>query len=447
MKMFSKLVCCVVILSLIGRGPRNKLFAQVPTPASKTSSASTDAANRDGCRALKLADELVTKLDLSHPLAAMLLVDIGQLEAKSGDLDAVRELLRQLDQQKEFAQGIVARAKLKIALASGLAAINRLDQAEEVVRQIEDFQADERCVAFSEIAKQRAIQGDQAEATRFWKLAEESVANEKDVKQRRKSQGVMIRSLAEAGRIDEAKKRAAGMEARYDDRSGWGPVAERLVLQGDTATAEQIIKFRLPGANMELYQLIAVVAPKGGFIEGRAALHQMDDPALAASACHLLAVAMARRGNRDMATLQLKDSWSYMDIAKPDHEQSGRILLSSIDPTAALVSVKEALVICQEFEKKFPANLAADAYRRLATHCPADAKEDQIRFLEIAQTLSQNVRDPVDQIACIQRIFRTRSALLGEEPAIQAAEKLANGLNHGYALLGIAEGRLLPDKK
>ncbi len=447
MKVSHKIIYVVLIFTLMSCGPASKVTAQPETSVANPTSSLSDTTNRSACRSLKLANELATKLDLSNPLVAMLLSDIGQLEAKSGDLDAVRQLLQQVDKQQENSFAIIAKAKITAALATALATSNRLGDAEKVVGEIPDFQSDERCIAFSEIAKLRVAKGDLEAGTRFWKLADQSVANEKDVTKRSESERVIIRSLADAGRIEDAKKRAAGLEARHDDHRGWGPVAESLAIQGDTATAEKIIKSKLSGANWELYQLIAAVAPKGRFIEGRAALQQMDDPALAATACHLLAVALARRGSKDLATLQLKESWSFMDKANLDTAQTGRILLSSIDPSAVLAGIKATLVVCQEFEKRYPPNLAADAYRRLATHCPLEAKEDQIRYLDIAEKLSQKVLDPVEQITCIQDVFRTRSVLLGEEQAIRTAEKITEGLNRGYALLGVAEGRLLPAKK
>ncbi|MDB5386800.1 MAG: hypothetical protein JWM11_2446 [Planctomycetaceae bacterium] len=53
----------------------------------------------------------------------------------------------------------------------------------------------------------------------------------------------------------------------------------------------------------------------------------------------------------------------------------------------------------------------------------------------------------MEQTACIRDIFRHRSELLAEDEAIQAMEKITGELNRGYALLGIADGRLIPSKK
>ncbi len=278
-------------------------------------------------------------------------------------------------------------------------------------------------------------------------MAERAVADEPNVKKRNESELIIIRSLAEAGRLDDAKKRAARLEAKSDDRRGWGPVAEKLALDGDSATASKIITSKLTGLNRELHQFIAKVAPAGDVTAARAALLEMDDPVVAATACHTLAVAMAIPAYKDLAVIQFKESWTYMDKAKPDATQTGQILLSSMDPSAVLTGVKATLPVCEAFAKKFPPHLGAEAYRRLATHCPPNTKEDAARYLGVADRLTQTVRDPIDQTACIQRIARTRSVLLGEDDALRAVSQMKGTLNRGFALLGIAEGQLFPGSK
>ncbi|MDB5336018.1 MAG: hypothetical protein JWN70_1637 [Planctomycetaceae bacterium] len=446
MKMCYRTLCSILILSLLSGGLVGTLTAQLQAPQSKASSAATEM-TRNTCRSLRMADALAVRLDTSKPLAAMLIADIGKLAAQSGDLDAVKRVLQFLEKNQDNPLTMIAKAQVSAALAVALTSQDRVEAAEQIVREIPVIQSNERCTAYSEMARLRAAKADLAAASRFWKLAEESIVREKDAQLRSDAAKVLIRSLVQAGRIDDAKKRAAALEARHGDQSGWEPVAEHFALESDTDTAETIIKSKLKGANGELYQLIAAVARRGRFVEGRAALQEMDDPALAATACHLLAVALARRGSKDLAAMQLKESWSFMDQAKLNNEQSGRILLSSIDPTAILIGVPETLVVCQEFEKRYSPNLAADAYRRLATHCSATARQDQTRYLEIAEQLARKVVDPVDQTTRIQEIFRTRSMLLGEDEALQAAVKISGDLNRAYALLGVAQGRLSPDKK
>jgi hypothetical protein len=448
MNLSDKTLIGILILSLTGCSQTSELGAQPKATApAVTSPARPDTTDGKQCRSLRRADAFAKSLSLSDPWVVILRSEIGQLEAKSGDLESANQLLELLNQEKESPFAGIAKTKIKVVLASVLASQNRMEDAEKIAEEIPAVNSEQRCVVFSEIAGVRAAKGDQETATRFWRRAEQSIANEPDAKKRSESERVVIRSLAAAGQLEEAKKRAAGMEAKYDDRTGWGPVAEYLALKGNTEAAEKIINSKLEGLNSELYLLIAAIAPKGLFIEGLAALGQMDDPALAATASHLMTAAMARRGNKAMALLQLKQSWSYMDIAKPDQAQSGRILLSSIDPMAILAGVEKTLVVCQAFEKKFPPNLAADAYCRLATYCRKDANEEQARYLDHAEGLSQKVRDVADQTTCMQEIFRNRSVLLGEDQALRAAEKVTGELNRGYAFLGVAKGQLLFSKK
>ena len=437
----------ILVLSLLGVTVVASLKAQPLAQKAKSTNSSTETTHQNACRALKMADELAVRLDMSEPLAAMLVADIGQLAARSGDLNAVRQHLVFLDKHQNNAFALIAHAKISAALAIALTSQDGVEDAEHIVRGIPGIQSSERCTAYSEMAKLRALKSELSAATRYWKLAEEALASEKDPQQRSESTQVLIRSLVQAKRIEDAKKRAAAQEARHGDQTGWEPIVEHYALEGDTDTAETLIKSKLKGANWELYQLIAAVAPKGRFLEGRAALLEMNDPALAATACHLLAVAMAKRGSKNLATMQLKESWTFMDRAKLDNEQSGRILVSSIDPTAVLIGVPETLVVCQEFEKRYSPNLAADAYRRLASHCPADARQDQTRYLDRAEQLARKVVDPIARTTRIREIFRTRSKLLGEENALESAEKIDGDLNRAYALFGVAQGRLAPDQK
>lgn len=446
MQRFGRTSFVVLALGLAGCGRSNDVTAQsAATPT--TTSAPSEPTDQRQCRSLKMVGELADGLDLSDPLAAMLWSDVGECEARSGDFDAARRRIQVKETAKAEALLIIAKAKIGVALAKALAAADRLEEAERAMQQIPTFQTDQRCIAYAEVAQIRAMKGHAEAATRLWGLAERAVADEHDVKRRTESELAIIRSLADAGRPNDAKKRAASLEAKSDDRRGWAPVAEKLAVDGDSVAASKIIKAKLTGANPELYRFIAKVAPAGELTAARSALREMDDAALAATACHVLAVEMARQGHKDLAVAQLKESWTYMDQAKPDAAQTERILLSSIDPSAVLAGVPETLVVCEEFQKKFSPHISAEAYRRLATHCPPNAKEEARRFLELADRLAQTVRDPVDQTACIQRVARTRSTFLGEDKALQAATQIKGTLNRGFALLGIAEGQLFPETK
>lgn len=446
MPRFGKTFLFILVLGLAGCGQYHKVTAQ--SNALKTAQSTvTEPVPKRHCLSLKMVTVLADGLDLSDPLAVVLWSEIGKCEARSGDIEAARRRLQKNDSSNAAEFLIKAKAEIGIALAKALATDDRLEEAEQVVQQIPAYMPDQRCVAYADVAQTRAAKGHPDEATRLWALAERSVADEQNVKRRAESELVIIRSLADVGRIDEAKKRAANLEAKSDDRRGWEPVAEKLALDGDSANAQKIIESKLMGLNLELHQFIAAVASARELAAGRVALRQMDDPAMAATACHILAVAMARCGYEDLALVQLKESWSYMDAAKLDPTQSEQILLSSIDPSALLAGVKETLVVCEAFEEKFTPHVVAEAYRRLATHCPPNAKEEAARYLGVADRLTQTIRDPIDQTACIQRIARTRSVLLGEDLALKAASQINERLNRGFALLGIAEGQLFRETK
>jgi hypothetical protein len=416
--------------------------------ASKTAppTAANPAAKRH-CQSLRLAAELADGLDLSDPLAAMLWAEIGKCQARSGDVEATRRRLQVKEPANAQALLIMARAEIGVALAKALAADDRLKDAEQAIQQIPSYLSDQRCIAFADVAHVCAAKGHMEDANRLWDLAERAIADEQNVKLRAKSEVVIIRSLADAGRLDDAKKRAASLEAKSDDRRGWEPVAEKMALDGDSGTAKKIIESKLTGLNPELHQFIGRVAPAGDIAAARTALRQMDDPAMAATACHVLAVAMAIPAYKDLAVMQLKESWTYMDKAKPDPTQTGLILLSGIGPNAVLAGVKETVPVCEALAKKFPPHLGAEAYRRLATHCPPKAKEEAASYLVMADRLAEMIRDPIDQTTCLQKIARTRSAFLGEDDALRLASQIKGTLNRGYALLGAAEGQLFPESK
>ena len=446
MQRFGKTCLVLLAIGLACGDSFNKVTAQSNGTTAATTPVSEPVATRR-CRSLKMVAELADGLDLSDPLAVVLWSEIGKCEAWSGDIDAARRRIQLNEPINTQALLIMAKAEIGVALAKALATADRLREAERVIQQIPAYLFDQRCVAYADVAQVRAAKGHPEEATRLWGLADRAIADEQNVKQRSKSELVIIRSLADAGRLDDAKKRAASLEAKSDDRRGWAPVAEKLALDGDSAIAQKIIESKLTGLNQELHQFIAKVAPAGDVTAARAALREMDDPAMASTACHVLAVAMAIPAYKDLAVIQLKESWTYMDKAKPDVTQTGLILLSGIDPNAVLAGVKETLPVCEALAKKFPPHLGAEAYRRLATHCAPNAKEEAARYLGVADRLTQTVRDPIDQTACIQRIARTRSALLGEEDALRPASQIKGTLNRGYALLGVAEGQLFPEAK
>ncbi|MFO1045868.1 MAG: hypothetical protein U0941_29140 [Planctomycetaceae bacterium] len=436
----------VLVLGLACYGQTLPVMAQSDAPRAAPPTV-TNPTEKRHCQSLKMAAELVDELDLSEPLAAMLWAEIGKCQARSGDVDATRRRLLLKEPPNAQALLIMARAEIGVALAKALAADDRLKDAEQAIQQIPAYLSDQRCIAYADVAQVRAAQGHLEDATRLWGLAELAIADELNVKQRAKSERVIIRSLANSGRLDDAKKRAASLEAKSDDRRGWEPVAEKLALDGDSATAKKIVESKLTGLNQELHQFIAKVAPAGDIAAARTALRQMDDPAMASTACHVLAVAMAIPAYKDLAVIQLKESWTYMDKAKPDPTQTGLILLSGIDPNAVLAGVQETLPVCEALAKKFPPHLGAEAYRRLATHCPPKAKEEAARYLGMADRLTETIRDPIDQTTCLQKIARTRSALLGEEYALRPASQIKGTLNRGYALLGVAEGQLFPESK
>lgn len=446
MHRFRKTGLGILVLGLAWCGQTLPVIAQSDAPKAAPPTVAIPTAKRH-CESLKMAAELADGLDLSEPLAAMLWAEIGKCQARSGDVEAARRRLQIKEPANAQALLIVARAEIGVALAKALAADDRLKDAEQAIQQIPAYLSGQRCIAYADVAQVRVAQGHLEDATRLWGLAERAIADEQNVKQRAKSELVIIRSQADAGRLDDARKRAATLEAKSDDRRGWGPVAEKLALDGDSATAKKIVESKLTGLNSELHQFIANVAPAGDIATARAALRQMDDPAMASTACHALAVAMAIPAYKDLAVVQLKESWSYMDKAKPDATQTGLILLSGIDPNAVLAGVQETLPVCEALAKKFPPHVGAEAYRRLATHCPPNSKEDVARYLGVADRLAQTIRDPIDQTTCLQKIARTRSVLLGEEDALRQASQIKGTLNRGYALLGVAEGQLFPESK
>ena len=394
-----------------------------------------------------MAAELADGLDLSDPLAAMLWSEIGKCEARSGEVGAARRRVQSKEPAHAQALLMMAKAGIGVELAKALAIADQLEEAEQAVQQIPVFMPNKRCTAYADMALARAAKGYQEQATQLWGLADQTIATEKNTEKRAEYELVIIRSLADAGRLNDAKKRAAALEAKSDDRRGWEPVAEKLALDGDSATAKKIIESKLTGLNQELHQFIAKVAPAGDIVAARAALQQMDDLVMAAIACHTLAVAMAIPAYKDLAVIQFKESWTYMDEAKPDATQTGQILLSAIDPSALLAGVTETLPVCEAFAAKFPPDLGAEAYRRLATHCLPNAKEEAARYLEVADRLTQTIVDPIDQTIYFQRIARTRSVLLGEDDALKAASQIKERVNRGFALLGIAEGQLIPEAK
>jgi len=443
---FPHIICSLVlIMGLIGCGQASQpqLESAAPAPAATP----PEATESERCRSLKLADELAASLDLTNSLAAMLWSDVGQFAAKSGDLEMAKRIWRTLEQNRQDPLAIMARARIAIALAGALATRDLTQEAEQITNEIPVFMPDQQCAAFSEMAKAREARNDREAATRYWKEARRLAEADQDAEQRSESELMIIRSLVEGGRIDEAKKLAAELEARHSDQRGWGPIAAQMALNGDTETAEQLVQAKLGGLNSQLYQFIEAVAPHGNFVVGRTALQEINDPMTAAMACHLLAVSMARRGHKDLAGAQLKESWSFFDQAKADATDSGRTLVSSIDPMAVLVGVDATLPACQELEKTSAPHLAAEAYRKLAEHCPPERKEDIVRFLDHAERLAGKVQDPVFRVACFQHISRSRSALLGEESALESAKKLSAALDRGYAFLGTAEGKLLSDRK
>lgn len=96
--------------------------------------------------------------------------------------------------------------------------------------------------------------------------------------------------------------------------------------------------------------------------------------------------------------------------------------------------------ICLTLQAKFPPEYAAEGYRELATHADPNEPSELTPPLETAEELALQVTSPRERLRCIQRIYQTRSAFLGEADALRAAERLTEPLDRGFAWLGTAEG-------
>lgn len=393
-------------------------------------------------RRLQQAWEVASQENAQDPLVVELWAGIGLWCAQSGEADVTGQLLTELERQPETALKRSCRARIAGELVAVLAAAGRTEDAILFLERIPPAASPQCCAALSAIAIAREAREGQTERDPLWKRAIDAI-DQGTAQQRAENSLAIIQNLAKADRLAEAEVLATAIEKTLSNRSGWRPIAERLAIRDEMDAAKTMLREKLAGRDQDLYHFIGNVLAERRFQSRfeicRAALGRITNPVLLAQGSCVLFGEMTDSHQLPEARRELGLALQRAEKARVNHRDTGAVLLSAIDAMVALEGQPAGANICQTLKARFAPEIAAEGYRKLATHFAAEPTEVK-RYLEMAEELARHVVVVETRLPLLRQIYRTRSAFLDEEASVRAVETLKGPLDRGYAWLGTAEG-------
>ena len=207
-----------------GAAAADQLLLQPESPKKVEASSPPNTVTTARCRSLQLTHELVTTIEIADQRTATLWAAVGKCYVDTGDFDSAKGMMKALDEMPQNRMVVLARSVLAAHTAPGLAGKDRISEAAEVANRIPAAFSELRCIAYSGIAGARETAGDTENATKFWNLAIQVASAETTKSTQNQNEVIVIRSLAEYGRVKEALKLPLLGESMLN-RSGFGPFA------------------------------------------------------------------------------------------------------------------------------------------------------------------------------------------------------------------------------
>jgi len=338
-------------------------------------------------KVLAAAFEQAEKIEDKKNQSPHLFIDIGEAQADIGDLPGAQRTFRRARQLIENG-GRAGRDRAYARLAASMIASNQLEEAMEVVRQVEE--GPEQVRGVSSVARALADEGNVDAAVPLFTLAMEAANTIDDISVKNRALAFMVREQTRVGRLADAFTTAGSIVDRREQARALLGMAEELIKQGNDEAALVLVDYvpyvsmrsqifakvaRLRGRRGDLKlaaELIARALEPTGFetqieyipdaiklvldahleignpetdpfifAEVRKFADLIDDDVTRVAAMSHLATAEARRGDPDQANRTLSSAWRNAWLNRRD-PQFPVVLADIVDGQIAIGDILAA---------------------------------------------------------------------------------------------------------